>query len=185
MAAVDIPSVGEVLVTRSSRARRISIRISRKGEIRLTHPFFCPLDEAVSFLESKKDWVLKTRSRILETVSGEKSYTKEEIKKLKSDAETAFPEKVRAIAEEYGFRYRSVRIGTAYSKWGSCSRDNVIMLSVFLVNIPEHLQNFVILHELCHTVHHNHSARFHALLDRACGGKEKELRRELRKWHTR
>jgi len=51
--------------------------------------------------------------------------------------------------------------------------------------LPEHLRDFVILHELCHTVHHNHSAAFHALLDRCTGGRESLLRRELRHCTTR
>jgi predicted metal-dependent hydrolase len=50
------------------------------------------------------------------------------------------------------------------------------------MTLPEHLRDFVILHELCHTRHHNHSEAFHALLDRCVGGRERELNSELRKW---
>ena len=48
------------------------------------------------------------------------------------------------------------------------------------MTLPTHLQEFVVLHELCHTVHHNHSAEFHALLDKVTGGREKELNRQLK-----
>jgi predicted metal-dependent hydrolase len=44
------------------------------------------------------------------------------------------------------------------------------------------LAEYVVLHELCHTVHRNHSAKFHALLDRVTGGRSKELNRELRRY---
>ena len=50
------------------------------------------------------------------------------------------------------------------------------------MRLPEHLRDYVILHELCHTVHHNHSAAFHNLCDRCLGGNEKILRRELRRY---
>ena len=50
---------------------------------------------------------------------------------------------------------------------------------------PEHLRDFVILHELCQTVRHGHSRRFHALLDRLTGGHEKELTRELKRFTIR
>jgi hypothetical protein len=48
------------------------------------------------------------------------------------------------------------------------------------MRLPMHLVDFVILHELCHTVEMNHGTKFHALLNRVCGGNEKELNRQLR-----
>ena len=51
--------------------------------------------------------------------------------------------------------------------------------------LPEHLRDFVILHELCHTVHHDHSPKFHALVDRLVGGNEKALNRELKAFSIR
>ncbi len=53
------------------------------------------------------------------------------------------------------------------------------------MTLPSHLRDYVIIHELCHTVHHNHSAKFHALVDKLLGGKEKALARELRGYSTR
>ena len=79
-------------------------------------------------------------------------------------------------------KYEKLSIRASRTKWGSCSGRNHISLSLFLMTLPEHLRDFVILHELCHTVHHNHSPRFHALLDRLLGGHEKALNRELRAW---
>jgi predicted metal-dependent hydrolase len=46
--------------------------------------------------------------------------------------------------------------------------------------LPEHLREFIILHELCHTRHHNHSEAFHKLLDSLVQGKEKAFNRELK-----
>lgn len=48
--------------------------------------------------------------------------------------------------------------------------------------LPEHLRDFIILHELCHTRHHNHSPQFHALLDSLVGGRERLLNRELKQY---
>ena len=63
--------------------------------------------------------------------------------------------------------------------------DPRLALSLFLMTLPEHLRDYVIVHELCHTVHHDHSPRFHALVDRLVGGREKALNRELRAFTIR
>lgn len=81
-------------------------------------------------------------------------------------------------------RYGRVTIRASRSKWASCSARNDLSLSLFMMLLPEHLRDFVIVHELCHTVHKNHSREFHALVDSLVGGREKELTRELRRHST-
>jgi len=78
-----------------------------------------------------------------------------------------------------------VRIRNTVSKWGSCSTRNDISLSLHLMRLPDRLIDYIILHELCHTVHHNHGPQFHALLDRLTGGNHAELQREIRQYRTR
>lgn len=50
------------------------------------------------------------------------------------------------------------------SQWGSCSHDGTIALNTHLIKTPEHVIDYVIVHELCHLVHHDHSRRFYALM---------------------
>ena len=78
--------------------------------------------------------------------------------------------------------YNKVFIKNNRSNWGSCSFKGNINLNMHLVNLPDELRDFVIIHELCHLVHRNHGAQFHRLVDAACGGKEKEYSRQLRKY---
>jgi predicted metal-dependent hydrolase len=54
---------------------------------------------------------------------------------------------------------------------------------VHLMRLPEDLSDFIILHELCHTVHKNHGSHFHSLLNKLVGN-EKELNKELKKYNT-
>ncbi|MBQ5807116.1 MAG: M48 family metallopeptidase, partial [Tidjanibacter sp.] len=57
-----------------------------------------------------------------------------------------------------------------------------ISLSLYLAALPDELIDFVCVHELCHRIHPNHSADFHALVDRHLGGREKELNAQLRNY---
>ena len=100
-------------------------------------------------------------------------------------AKADLPLRMERLAAQTGLRYTKLTIRATRTKWGSCSARNTISLSLYLMTLPEHLRDFVILHELCHTVHHNHSERFHRLLDSWVGGREKELNRELRCYAVR
>ena len=73
-----------------------------------------------------------------------------------------------------------MKIQTSKTRWGSCSASNSINLSVYLMTLPSHLMDYVILHELCHTVHHDHSDAFWALMDKVTDGKAHALRNELK-----
>ena len=105
---------------------------------------------------------------------------KARIEELRRAARADLPGRVARLTEATGLHCEKLTIRASRTKWGSCSGQNHISLSLYLMTLPEVLRDFVILHELCHTVHHNHSPRFHALLDRLTGGREKELTRELR-----
>lgn len=100
---------------------------------------------------------------------------------LRAEAAAFLPQRIETLAQLHGLRYGKVRIKALRSKWGSCTVRGDINLSLYLMTLPDPLTDFVLLHELCHTVHHNHSAQFHAMLDRLCGGREKALSELLKK----
>lgn len=102
---------------------------------------------------------------------------------LRREAKEYLPARVKELAQHTGLGFRSVSVRATRSKWGSCSSRNDLSMSVYLMLLPDHLIDFIIIHELCHTVHRNHSAAFHALVDRHVGGREKELNRELKQFH--
>lgn len=65
-----------------------------------------------------------------------------------------------------GLRSTGVRITSAKKRWGSCSGRNSLCFTWYLVMAPEKVIDSVVVHELCHTVHHNHSNAFWALVYR-------------------
>lgn len=102
------------------------------------------------------------------------------MKTLQNEARAYLPQRVKELAQNHGFTYTSVRITSAKTRWGSCSVKNAINFTWHIMKLPLHLIDFIILHELCHTVHKNHGEKFHALLDRCTAGKEKAYSKELR-----
>ena len=73
---------------------------------------------------------------------------------------------LRQLAQERGFSYDRLQVRCQRTRWGSCSRTGTISLNVCLLFQPPPVAGYLMLHELCHTKHMNHSARFRALLER-------------------
>ena len=88
------------------------------------------------------------------------------------------------MAAERGLSVSAVRVSSAKGRWGSCSSRGSINLSLYLVLLPRHLQDYVLQHELTHLIEMNHSPRFWARLDEVCAGKAKALRKEMRGYNT-
>lgn len=98
---------------------------------------------------------------------------------MRRTALRSLPPLVEAQARQHGFAYGAVHVRKMHSRWGSCSSAKDISLSLFLVLLPLHLVNYVVCHELCHTVEMNHGPRFWQLLQRVTGTDPRLLRREL------
>lgn len=77
------------------------------------------------------------------------------------EAKRILPDRLHRIADQYGFCVNSVRISVAKMRWGSCSNRKVVALSAYLLFLPNHLVDFVIVHELCHTLQMNHGKEFY------------------------
>ncbi len=88
----------------------------------------------------------------------------------------------RQVADELGLNPAGFEIGRGMRKLGHCTSKKVIQLSRNLMFLPEELIRYIICHELAHLTHMNHSSQFHALCNQYCGGKEKELERQLRQF---
>lgn len=189
-ALYDHPRLGEVTLSQTPRSRRISISVRASGAVRLSFPRGVSQRRAVEFLDSRAEWVVRARERLAAKRAAlpepmQPAETKAQIEVLRRAAKTDLPERIERIARQTGLAYAKLTIRASRTKWGSCSGRNTISLSLFLVTLPEHLRDYVIVHELCHTVHHNHSPRFHALVDSLTGGQEKALSRELRAYSIR
>lgn len=227
------PQLGEITVSKTRRARRITLSVRPPDKIRLSMPAWVTMKEAMRFVDSRVEWVegaiekyaakhpveviempyftrwhhlklspldtskitISIRYGIIEVIYPlELDYRDETVQQAvkkgieeawRAEAKEYLPERVSALATEHGFQHGKVSIRNTVSKWGSCSSRNDISLSLHLMRLPDHLIDYVLLHELCHTVHKNHGPKFHQLLDEHTGGRHKALNKELRSYHTR
>ncbi len=106
------------------------------------------------------------------------------IRAMKKCASEYLPPLLAALAERYNLSYKRVKITMSKSRWGSCSATGNINLSCYLMLLPPHLMDYVLLHELSHTREMNHGPRFWELLDSLTEGKAHSLRAELRAFRT-
>ncbi|MBA7577053.1 hypothetical protein ES708_18899 [subsurface metagenome] len=101
---------------------------------------------------------------------------------MRIEAKKFLPQRVENLAGKYGFSYRKVFIKNAKTLWGSCSSKNNINLNLHLMRLPEKLQDYIIIHELAHTVHRNHSMKFWKQLDLYVGD-ARLLAKELKSYN--
>ena len=107
-----------------------------------------------------------------------------EVEQLRAQAKASLPPRLKELADEHGFTYNRVTIKNNISNWGSCSVRGNINLNLRLVTLPQPLQDYVMLHELCHLKEMNHGPKFHALLESLCPD-HRTLEKELRQYKLR
>ncbi|MCA9348887.1 M48 family metallopeptidase [Candidatus Saccharibacteria bacterium] len=113
-------------------------------------------------------------------VSGSDAFVEKVILRvLKNDAETLLTERVNTISNQLNLTYTDLKFRRLKSRWGSCDHQKRITLNVLLVQLPWELIDYVIVHELCHTVELNHSHKFWETVS-VFNSNYKSLRKQLR-----
>lgn len=173
---IEDKELGVITFRKRLRARNYTIRVSR-GKVFVSLPFYGTYKRALEFVNMYRDHLIKkiedSRSRVI-------SATEET--ELRKKAKKYLPERLDFLAGKHHFNYSSVKIRKSRTRWGSCSSKKTINLSFYLMLLPEHLADYVLLHELCHTRYMNHGPEFWQLLDNVTNGHAKRLRKELRSY---
>jgi predicted metal-dependent hydrolase len=103
---------------------------------------------------------------------------------MRREAKRYLPLRLNELAKECNFSYNKVFVKNLKSRWGSCSSVNNINLNLHLMRLPNHLIDYVMLHELCHVKEKNHGPRFWRLLDSFTNNHAKKLAREMKQYRT-
>jgi predicted metal-dependent hydrolase len=86
--------------------------------------------------------------------------TKASIEALRDEAEELLPNRLQKLATAHGFTFHGVQVKKLTGRWGSCSSKKLIVLNLYLMQLPWELIDYVLFHELTHTKHMNHSTQF-------------------------
>ena len=175
---VQIKGVGLVLFERSKRAKRISVSVKPFHGVRVAVPYASSFKKAEEFVHTRKAWI----NRHLEKIKRyERKYNYNLDNIDKSKAKITLVQRLKWLASKYGLSYNRVSIRNQKTRWGSCSSKNNISLNMKLVRLPDELVDYVILHELAHTIKKDHSKAFWAEMDKLVGNR-KQMSSRLREY---
>ena len=159
------PEIGEVTFRKSARSRRVAIRVHPVRGVTVSVPTFVPYAAAMAFFKMKRQWVLDAVRRQKDRLKDTPVASSSEIEELRRQAKSELPPRLAELAARYGFLYNKVTIKHNSSNWGSCSSKGNINLNLTIMRLPRVLQDYVLLHELCHLRHQDHGHGFHLLLE--------------------
>ena len=164
-------------------SRRMRLIVHKDGSVVLTCPKRSREKEIEKFIEINYAWITETvKKSVSLSPQNNPSMPQEDTESLKLKAREYIPQRLEELARLNGLTYKELSIGSAKTKWGSCSRDGRIRISCFVMLLTKEQIDYVLLHELCHLIHFNHSAAFHRKLDEMLPGhNEKEIVREIKK----
>ena len=162
------PEIGEVTFRKSVRSSRMSIRVHPVKGVSVTVPYVVPFAAAHLFFQARRDWVIETIAKQKEKYKDVHVPSDAEVEALRKQAKKELPPRMLALANRYDFLYNKVAIKHNATNWGSCSAKGNINLNLNIVRLPRVLQDYVLLHELCHLRHHDHGHGFHLLLEHVC-----------------
>lgn len=151
-----------------SNRKTIAIELKTDG-ITVRAPRRMTRREIDVFLNEKRGWIEKHWGKVQERkeqVEGLGLFTMEEIHALADKALVVIPEKVRKYATIVGVTYGRITIRNQRSRWGSCSSKGNLNFNCLLMLFPDEVIDYVVVHELCHRKHMNHSAEFYAEVER-------------------
>ena len=156
----------KISIIRSNR-KTLSIQL-KPGEIIARAPLRMKDKEIYGFIETKKLWIEKNLAKIEErekTIGDAEPFTQEEIKALAEKAKTIISERVQYYAPKIGVTYNRVTIRCQRTRWGSCSSKGNLNFNCMLALFSLEIIDSVVVHELCHRKHMNHSPQFYAEIE--------------------
>ena len=150
---------GEVLVRKNPLSRGVKFTVSTSGRLQMSVPSYTSDFLAKRFLNSNRQTIRDKLPLKDPALQKTRDYQKRQLTKK---AKAYLPYRLEYFAKLHGYQYDKCRLSHANTRWGSCSSNKTISLNIGLMKLPEPLRDYVILHELAHLHHMDHSKAFWA-----------------------
>lgn len=146
---------------KSKRAKRMRLSIDCNGAVVVTVPNGFKENIADSFVQEKRNWIF-SKLELFKQFNNKISirYTKKDYIVHKETALNLITERVEYFSNLYGYQYNRISIKDQRTRWGSCSKKGNLNFNYKILFLPKDIQDYVVLHELCHLKELNHSKQF-------------------------
>jgi predicted metal-dependent hydrolase len=148
---------GEVVVRRNAWSTNVKVSVATSGKLTMSVPTGTSDFLAKRFLNRMRDDIKKKLP--IKDPSTQRARDAQK-KIMMKKAREYLPYRLEFWATKYGYQYSGVRLSHANTRWGSRSSSGTISLNIGLMKVPEPLRDYVIIHELAHINHMDHSAAF-------------------------
>jgi predicted metal-dependent hydrolase len=180
MTTSDAQATVDIRYVASPRAKNLRITIRPDCTVTVTIPKRASRQQVQEFVASRRDWIAKHVTKFRRRQPKDMPLVDLSKLDLRQAQNTIFA-RLEAFSKQHNLDYRRAAFRCQKTKWGSCcATTRSISLNVNMTMLPEHLQDYLLLHELTHLKHPNHSPAFWAQLDCFCNGHAKRLSKELK-----
>lgn len=168
-------------IKKNNRSKTMRLSIRTDASVLITMPKLLPKFMAKNFVIKQADWIFDKLAKFKNNKIP--SLNNIDYHKKKAEARKIVLSKIKLLNQHYAFKYKRIAIRNQRTRWGSCSGDGNLNFNYKICFLPENLQEYIIIHELCHLREMNHGAEFWKLVGETVPD-YLELRRELRKHVT-
>ena len=147
-----------------SKRRTLAVEVKPGGEVLVRAPKKLSEKYIIDFVSNKYVWILKSIDRQKQNKKAQ-TFSNEQITYLRQKAKEFIPKRVEHFSEILGLYPTGVKITSAKTRFGSCSPKNSLNFSLYLMLYPIEAIDYVVVHELAHIKHKNHSKQFYGLIE--------------------